>query len=286
MLAELFQRTAELLRENRKFALLHLVRVKGSSPGKQGFKMLVAKDGEKLGTIGGGDAELQMIAQAHAAMTEGKSRSVNYELTIRPGNLVRSMCGGVNEVWIEVFMPKPCLLLLGGGNCAREVAKLCRQLDFPYVVLDDRPEFACTEDFPGALEVCCCRADAYLQREGIPRFSHILGLGYNAAFDLDGLIPAILELPENVFLGAIGSRPKYARMGDLAAERGVPTEVWKRRIKCPVGLPIGAQTPAEIALSIMAEVVSLLPDRESHSWPREEIEAALPEETDAGLGPE
>jgi xanthine dehydrogenase accessory factor len=260
MLQELFTKATQLLKANKAFALVHLVRVKGSSPGKGGFKLLVGEDGELAGTIGGGDAERQMIAQARESLRLGQSRTVQYELSSRPGNLVKSLCGGTNEVFIEVFMPKPCLLLL----VARAVAKLCEMLEYPFVVLDDRPEFARREDFPGALDVVLARGANYLTRQDIPAFSHVVGLGYDAEFDLDGLIPALAHLPATVRLGTIGSKPKFAKMTELARQRGVSNDQWAR-VKCPVGLEIGAQTPAEIAVAIMAEVVASL-GRESHGW--------------------
>jgi len=262
--ADLFSRAAELSRANRAFALLHLLKVKGSSPGKPGFLMLVTAEAT-LGTIGGGDAERQMIAQAREALSVGQSRNVSFELSTRPGNLVKSLCGGTNEVFIEVFMPKPCLLLLGGGHVARALAQLCALLDYPYVVVDDRAEFSRAQDFPGALEVACARGGEYLTRQDLPAFSHVVGLGYDAEFDLDGLIPALKALPQSALLGAIGSKPKFAKMTELAASRGVSADQWAR-VKCPVGMGIGAQTPAEIAVAIMADVVASLPGRESQGW--------------------
>ena len=264
MLQDVFSRAAELIRLNRKFALLHLVKVRGSSPGKSGFKMLLSEDDERIGTIGGGDTELKMIAQAREAMREGQSRRVEFELTNRPGNLVQSLCGGTNEVFIEVFMPKPCLLLLGGGHVSRAVAKLCAMLEYPYVVLDDREEYARREDFEDAFDVVLARGDEYLQREELPRFTHMIGLGYDAAFDLDALVPAVKKFGESVRYGAIGSKPKYAKMGEIALERGLTEDQWAQ-VKCPVGKSIGAQTPAEIAVAILAEVVESL-GRESHGW--------------------
>jgi xanthine dehydrogenase accessory factor len=264
MLHDVFNRAAELIRLNRKFALLHLVQVRGSSPGKSGFKMLITDEGARIGTIGGGDIELTMIAQAVEAMAEGRSRRVEFELTNRPGNLVKSLCGGTNEVFIEVFMPKPCLLLLGGGHVSRAVAKLCAMLEYPYVVLDDRPDYARREDFEGALDVVQARGGEYLQRDELPAFSHVIGLGYDAEFDLDALVPAVRRLGDGVKFGAIGSRPKYAKMGEAARQRGLSDEQWAR-VKCPVGMSIGAQTPAEIAVAIVAEVVASL-GRQSHGW--------------------
>lgn len=245
--------------------MLHLVQVRGSSPGKSGFKMLLADDGERVGTIGGGDAELKMIQQAAEAIKEGCSRRVEFELTIRPGNLVKSLCGGANEIFIEVFMPKPCLLILGAGHVGRAVAKLCETLEYPYVVLDDRAEYANVEHFPGAIDVVCARGDDYFERNSLPTFSHVVGLGYDAQFDLDGLVPALAKLPDGVHFGAIGSKPKFAKMTEIARQRGVSDKQWAR-VKCPVGMSIGAQTPGEIAVSILADVVDSLPGRESKSW--------------------
>jgi xanthine dehydrogenase accessory factor len=258
-------RAAELARSNRAFVLVHLLKVRGSSPGKSGFLMLVQEGGRALGTIGGGDAERQMIAQACAALAEGRSRTVSFELSRRPGNLVQSLCGGTNEVFLEVFMPRPCLLVLGAGHVARAVGKLCELLDYPYVVLDDRPEFADAVAFPGALEVVCARGEPFFARNDLPRFSHVVGLGYDAEFDLEGLVAGLKRLGPEVLFGTIGSRPKYAKMTEQALERGATAEQWAR-VKCPVGLGIGAQTPAEIAVAILAEVVGSLPGRESKSW--------------------
>lgn len=264
MLRAVFELAAELTRANRAFALVHLVKVKGSSPGKSGFLMLVTPE-SSLGTIGGGDAERKMIEQARQALDEGRSRTVHYELSRKPGNLVKSLCGGTNEVFIEVFMPKPCLLLLGGGHVSRAVAQLCALLEYPYVVVDDRPDFARAADFPGALEVACTRAGPYLARKDLPNFSHVVGLGYDAEFDLEGLIPALASLPAGTKFGAIGSKAKYLQMTEIAHGRGVSPEAWKR-VKCPVGQSIGAQTPAEIAVAILADVVASLPGRESQGW--------------------
>ncbi|MBE7491597.1 MAG: XdhC family protein [Planctomycetes bacterium] len=264
MLPGVLQMAADLARRNLPFALVHLVRVKGSSPGKAGFLMLVTP-GATAGTIGGGDAERQMITQARQALAEGCSRTVHYELSRKPGNLVRSLCGGTNEVFIEVFMPRPCLLLLGGGHVARAAAQLCALLDYPYAVVDDRPEFARAENFPGALEVVCSRPGPYLARAELPAFSHVIGLGYDAEFDLEGLIAALNRLGPAVSLGAIGSKAKYLQMTEIAHGRGVSPQAWER-VKCPVGLGIGAQTPAEIAVAILADVVAGLPGRESQGW--------------------
>lgn len=266
-LHEIFLRAAELSRANRPFALIHLVRVRGSSPGKPGFLMLVTAV-DSIGTIGGGDAERQMLAQARDALLEGRSRSVLFELSNRPGNLVKSLCGGTNEVFIEVFMPRPCLLLLGGGHVAQAVARLCAMLDYPYAVLDDRPEYSRAVDFPGALEVACMRGPRYFERGDRPAFTHVIGLGYDAEFDLDALIPALEALP-GARLGAIGSRAKFAKMTETAHQRGVNPRQWAR-VQCPVGMRIGAQTPAEIAIAIMADIVAGLPGRESHGWPANE----------------
>jgi xanthine dehydrogenase accessory factor len=265
MIQRVFQRAFELLRDNHKFALLHLVKVKGSSPGKHGFKMIVTPQGERVGIIGGGDAERKMIEQALEALKEGRSRSVAYELSRKPGNLVRSLCGGQNEVFIEVFMPKPCLLLLGAGHVSRAVAALCESLEYPYVIVDDRPEFASREYFPKALDVAVMRPAQYLTRQDMPAFSHVLGLGYNAEFDLEGILPALTQLPTQVRYGTIGSKAKYVQLTQIAKERGTAEEQW-RRVKCPVGLDIGAQTPAELAVAIMAEVIASIEGRESKGW--------------------
>ncbi|MCF6227500.1 MAG: XdhC/CoxI family protein [Planctomycetes bacterium] len=265
MIADVFHLAAQLTNANKPFALVHLLKVKGSSPGKSGFKMLVQPEGAVCGTIGGGDAEFQMTALARKAMNEGKSRTIEYALSRKPGNIVASLCGGTNEVYIEVFMPKPCILILGAGHVAQATASLCELLDYSYVIVDDREEFAKRETFAGAIDVACMKASEYLNQEDIPAFSHVVGLGYNAPFDLDGIIPALKQFPEAVKFGAIGSKAKYLQMTETALEMGATKAEWDR-VKCPVGVNIGAHTPAEIALSIMAEVVGSIQGRESAGW--------------------
>ncbi len=244
---------AELEENGGSGAICTIVRSQGSTPRHVGSKMLVYADGSYEGTVGGGEMESRVIQAAQKAMADGQPRLLQYDLT-DPGRGDPGVCGGQLEVFVEPVTPAPTIVVVGGGHVGRAVAHLAQWLDFQVVVSDDRPEFCTPEAVPGA--------DQYLPGPlaGLPEVLHITPQTYlvlctrNVEIDVAGL-PALLETPA-AYLGVIGSRRRWETTRQLLLQSGTSSGDLDR-VNSPMGLELNAETPEEIAVSILAEIIQL-----------------------------
>jgi xanthine dehydrogenase accessory factor len=232
-------------------ALCTIVNARGSVPRHTGSKMLVYADGHIQGTIGGGEMESRVIRAAQEALADGAPRIVRYQL-VDPSAGDPGVCGGEVEVFVEPVRPLPNLLIIGGGHVGRAVVHLARWLGFRVTLSDDRPEYCSAEWAPGA--------DAYLPlpARDLPAAYPFNGETYivlttrGVPVDLE-LLPQLLALP-HAYLGVIGSRRRWATAARQLRERGVPDEALAG-VHAPMGLELNAETPEEIAVSILAQVI-------------------------------
>ena len=249
----LYANLDELQRLGLPAVLCTVVRTRGSVPRHAGAKMLVFPGGRLQGTIGGGELESRVVRDALAALDEGASRLVRYPL-VDPAAGDAGVCGGEMEVFVEPVRSEPTVLVVGGGHVGRALVHLAKWLGFQVVLSDDRAEFCTPESVPGA--------DAYLAmplQELARTFqftpeTRIVLTTRNMEVDVEGL-PALLDVP-HAYLGVIGSRRRWAAAVAAMESRGVPRHKLAR-VHAPVGLELNAETPEEIALSILAEIVML-----------------------------
>lgn len=233
------------------FAVATVVKAVGSVPGKAGFKMLVRGDGATVGTVGGAGLEERVKAMALRCLAEKRGDVGRFDLAAwRPGGL-DSVCGGTVEVAIEVVLPVPHLLLAGGGHVGKAIADVARTLDWRVTVVDARPEYATRERFPDVAEVAAAGPEWFAAADLAP-YSHLYVLGHSWRIDTEILKQALPRFPGTV--GVIGSEAKWVQMRDALRKEGVADEALER-VRSPIGLPIGAQTPAEIAVAVVAEIV-------------------------------
>ena len=210
--------------------------------------MLVRADGSIVGTIGGGQLEHQVIAGALEVIATGTARRVHVHLTRDLG----MCCGGEVEVYVEPLEVKHPCSVFGAGHVAHATVPLLTQLGFAVSVIDERQELATAERFPGAdIQVVDDPADWAAELPEDPS-QFILIVTHDHALD-QRLVEALIGRPF-AWLGLIGSRSKVAKFMIRLRAQGVP-EAQLARLSAPVGLDIGAETPAEIAVSIAAEVV-------------------------------
>jgi xanthine dehydrogenase accessory factor len=151
MSTSVYAALAELERSGGSAALCTIVRVQGSVPRHVGSKMLVYPDGQFVGTIGGGEMESRVIAEAQAALSAGEPRLLHYQLA-EPASGDPGVCGGEVEIFAEPLRPLPTLLVIGGGHVGRALVHLGKWLGFRVVLADDRPEYCSPEWAPGADE--------------------------------------------------------------------------------------------------------------------------------------
>lgn len=248
-----YQALAELERENRAGALCMVVRSQGSTPRHTGSKMLVFTDGSIVGTVGGGEMENRVIQEGLQAIKDGSPRLLEYSMA-DPQRGDPGVCGGQLEVYVEPVLPKPTLVVIGSGHVGKAVVHLAKWLGFYVVVNDDRPDFATPESTPGA--------DLYLPfplaelptRLEITPWTYLVLTTRGVNVDIQGL-PALLETPA-AYIGVIGSQRRWATARKQMVELGVSEEKLKT-VHSPMGLELNAETPEEIAVSIMAEVLML-----------------------------
>jgi xanthine dehydrogenase accessory factor len=234
------------------FALAFIIESTGSVP-RQSGRMIVRIDGTTLGTVGGGPLEVQVIQEAREALAEGRSRTVDRRLTPSGESAAGMECGGAVAVRIDVTAAPPRMLLIGGGHVNLAVARAAATLGFAVEVVETRRDFCSPERFPMARRF-------YLDEDLIAALNQVeiddntYILIATSDDDIRALNAIIGSQP--AYLGMLGSKRKVAVAVAGLRERGI-SEGDISSLRAPVGLDIGAQTPQEIAVSIMAEILKL-----------------------------
>lgn len=232
-------------------ALATVIRTQGSIPRHAGAKMLVYADGRIVGTIGGGVMESQVIQAALTALGEGVARTERYTLN-NPADGDPGICGGSAEIFIEPFLAPPTVLIIGGGHVGKALAELAKWTGYRVILSDDRPDYCNPDYLPGMDGYVVCAPGEISAQVKITPQTYIAAVTRGLPVDID-LIPALLT-SEAAYIGVIGSRRRWALTAKaLQAERGLNDEALKR-IYAPIGLALKAETPQEIALSILSEI--------------------------------
>jgi len=248
-----FQALAELERTNRAGALCTMIRSRGSTPRHTGSKMLVYPDGMIVGTVGGGEMENRVIAEARKAILDGQPRLLEYQM-IDPERGDPGVCGGQMEVFVEPLQPKPTLVVIGAGHVGKAVAHLAHWLGFWVVANDDRAEFCTPQATPEADEYIPTAMAELPQRLEITPWTYLVLTTRGSNVDAAGL-PALLDTPA-AYIGVIGSKRRWAMACKEMRAAGV-TDEQLQRVRSPIGLELNAETPEEIAVSILAEIIML-----------------------------
>ncbi len=216
--------------------------------------MLVFADGRIVGTIGGGCYENDAIGRAREAIATGKPALVKFDLNddfVQESGLI---CGGQMEIYIDPIAPAPPLYIVGAGHVGWHLARMAAEAGFRIHVIDDREKFANAERFPAAEQIEVDDIGAWLHRADLPPSAYAVIVTRGHTHDFEAL--RALAARELRYVGLIGSRAKVARIFDALEAEGMPVECL-RRVHAPIGLDIGAITPAEIAVAILAELIAV-----------------------------
>ncbi len=251
---EILRRMVELMDQRVPFATATVVGARGSVPGKLGARMIVFADGSQEGTVGGAGLEQKVKAMAQDAIRTHRSTTHHFELARqKPGGL-DSICGGGVEVFVEYMAPRPHILIYGCGHVGEATARLCAQLDYSHSVADIRPDFATEERFPRARNHFTLSPEEFFKQATLSHYSHILILGHDHHADGE-LVIAALKADFEGHIGIIGSRTKRNEFQSRCVEQGIPQELFDEKVTCPIGLSIQAETPSEIAVAILAQII-------------------------------
>jgi xanthine dehydrogenase accessory factor len=249
----IWREIAELESDHKGAVLCTIIRSQGSTPRHAGSKMLVYADGSISGSIGGGELESRIISAAHESIQTGRARILEYNMS-DPVRGDPGVCGGRVEIYMEPIIPKPTLVVVGAGHVGRAVAHIANWLGFRLVISDDRPEFLDPEIFPQAEQLYPCRLEDLSEQFTITQWTYLVLTTRSVDIDVPGL-PEILDSPA-AYIGVIGSKRRWETTRQKLEEAGIDAQKIKR-VKSPMGIDIAAETPEEIALSIMAEIIQL-----------------------------
>ncbi|HHH41016.1 MAG TPA: xanthine dehydrogenase [Chloroflexi bacterium] len=257
-MTSLYAAIVEAQRNGQPVAMATVIRARGSVPRGATARMLIYPDGRTQGTVGGGELEHRVIQTALEVLRSGQARLEHYSLA-GPRSESVGVCGGEMEVFIEPILPPPQVLILGAGHVGKAVAHLARWLGFRVIVADDRPELCTPEQVPDADELLVGSLGEVVRQVPINAQTYVISVTRSYTLDVETL-PYLLET-EAAYIGVIGSRRRWVTATKALQERGVPEEAI-RRIHSPIGLAIHAETPEEIAVSIMAEIIQVRNRRE------------------------
>jgi xanthine dehydrogenase accessory factor len=243
---------AKRIDSGEKVALVTLIDVNGSSPGKSGSIMGVFFDRTILGTIGGGNLEFQVINSAIEAMEVGENRE--FEFTLAADGSLDMRCGGKVKGYIKIFQRRKKLIIAGGGHLGIDLYKLGRYLNMYTVVIDDREEYVNEERFPKADELLCGDIGEILTNYSLDDSSYLVIVTRGHLGDKSALKAVVGR--KTAYVGMIGSRKKIVESYRDLLNEGINKDDLSK-IYSPVGLDISSGEPAEIALGIMAEILKV-----------------------------
>jgi xanthine dehydrogenase accessory factor len=230
-------------------------------PGEVGRRLVVFDDGSTEGSLGGGDFEDRVRRDALAALRRGRSQRASYS----------GSDGESIEVFLDVYPASPTLLIFGGVHVGVPLARFAKQMGFRVKVIDARGRWANAERFPDADEIVVQYADEYLSGARVDSSTYVVVLSHDPKLDDPALLHVLREPAR--YIGAIGSRTTNAKRRERLKEAGLPDELIDR-VHAPIGLDVGAETPEEIALAILAEMIAAKNGRDDRPLPTEHARSA------------
>ena len=256
----LYQELADMAAHGRQGVLATVVQARLSTPREEGSKMIIHPDGRITGSVGGGRAEAEVIKAAHEVMSDGRCRTLDLDLAKGLG-----VCGGNMTVFLEPILRSVACMVIGAGHVGRAILDLAGQLPLRFTVVDDREEFLTPLQDLGGVETLHADPEGLAAHLSVnPQGAMIIA---SRSHDLDGrYLQTVLKAEREAgvefpFLGVLGSWSKSQRIRQEIAKNLPDLTDRMARIQMPVGLDIGAETPHEIALSVLGEALGVLRER-------------------------
>lgn len=251
---DVFEEVVRLRRQGRKCALATIVEVNGSIPSFQGSMMLIRDDGTMIGTVGGGCVEAEVYNAAREAMATGRPRMLAFTLGQDAAYDNGLICGGQLNVYVEPVLHQPRTLILGAGHISRSLYLIASTAGFDVAVIDNREEFANRQRFPEAAEIYAAEYEEVFPKLAPGESGYIVIVTRGHRDDMRVLRWAV-GTPAR-YIAMISSRRKVIAVIRELEKEGLPREAFER-LSAPMGLEIGAVTPEEIAVSVVAEMIAV-----------------------------
>jgi len=251
---DIYEEVVRLRRLGQKCALATIVQVNGSIPSYESAKLLVREDGSMLGTIGGGCVEAEVWNVARDVMQSERPRHMNFSLGQDAAYDNGLICGGQLSVFVEPVVPQPRVYIFGAGHISKSISKIANMAGFASVIVDNREAFANRERFPEADEIFAEEYEEVFPKLPIRDTSFVVIVTRGHRDDMRVMRWAVGTNAK--YIAMIGSKRKVIGVVKELEKEGIPREAFDRTF-APMGLDIGAITPEEIAVSIVAEMIAM-----------------------------
>src|SRR5580700_5568310 len=261
---DIYEEVVRLRRLGQKCAVATIVQVNGSIPSYESAKLLVREDGSMLGTVGGGCVEAEVWTAAREVIETDKPKHLNFSLGEDAAYDNGLICGGQLNIFVEPVTPQPRAFIFGGGHVSKSLSKVANLAGFATVIIDDREAFANAERFPEAEETYAEEYESVFPKLPITSTSYLIIVTRGHRDDMRVLRWAV-STPAK-YIAMIGSKRKTISVVHELEKEGLPREAFER-VFAPMGLEIGAESPEEIAISVVAEMIATrrAPDSEWRS---------------------
>lgn len=251
---DLYDEIVRLRASGQKCAIATIVQVNGSIPSYESAKMLVREDGSILGTVGGGCVEAEVWTAAREVIDTEKPKHLNFSLSQDAAYDEGLICGGQLNIFVEPVLPQPRAYIFGGGHVSKGISRIATLAGFSTVVIDDREAFANSERFPEATATYAEEYEHVFGKLAINSTSYLIIVTRGHRDDMRVLRWAV-GTPAK-YIAMIGSKRKTISVVRELEREGIPREAFEK-ISAPMGLEIGAETPEEIAISVVAEMIAV-----------------------------
>ncbi len=250
---EVYQELVKGISKGERAVLATIVSSQGSTPRKAGAKMLIKEDGSFVGTIGGGGTEHKIRQKVGEVMKSGQPQTVRFDLSGKDEAL-SMICGGQMEVFLEPILSMETIYLFGAGHTSQSTTTIAKMLGFRVVVIDPRPEYNNSDRFPDADSLIVEEYDSAFSKLSVDEDSYIVI--YTTGHVVDEHCLEFAVTTKARYIGMIGSRKKAKEVKERLLQKGAPPQTVDR-VYSPIGMHIGAETPDEIAISILAEIIKV-----------------------------
>lgn len=247
-MSDILYQLSELKDKGMPFVVCIVVKTEGSTPRKEGAKMVVFANGTSIGTVGGGNIEMQSIKKALDVLQKGKPIKETYKLEDDLG----MRCGGYAEIYFEPMNYSHTLYIFGAGHVGREVGRFAAEFGFNIVFIDNRPDIYSEFSSNGAKTIT---AEFENCVDEIELTSHDFAVICTPKHTWDEVVLSQLITRNMAYIGMIGSRRKVAETRKSILDKGIATEEQLNKINMPIGIAFNAETPSEIAISIVAKLI-------------------------------
>jgi xanthine dehydrogenase accessory factor len=251
---DIYEEVVRLRRLGQKCALATIVQVNGSIPSYESAKLLVREDGSMVGTIGGGCVEAEVWNVARDVMQSERPRHMNFSLGQDAAYDNGLICGGQLSVFVEPVVPQPRLYVFGAGHISKSISKIATLAGFATVIVDNREAFASRDRFPEADEIFAEEYEDVFHKLPIRDTSYLVIVTRGHRDDMRVMRWAVGTNAK--YIAMIGSKRKVIGVVKELEKEGISREAFERTF-APMGLDIGAITPEEIAVSIVAEMIAM-----------------------------